>query len=268
MQYPDASWQVPADVRCVGDLLSLCAFSGIVDEASSRMSHAEFSRQFLSELDYGRERENLARVHRSWLDPGAPHARRGVVVPRPHEELCTGRVVTMTYLPGPKFEEEARRHLASLGVDAAGGGGGDGGRGHDGSGGAQRRDDEGRRGTTRDDEGTADGAEGGDGFAGSATPSQSRGDRRRPPPSRYSRRRHLVASLVSVDAVLWMSRFARRVVLWSTSIAARCVRVGAGPPRARELEGLGRGERRRGGRLRAAEVGTIRLDAGGGVGSL
>ncbi len=103
VQNPDASWQVPANVLCTGDLLLLWAFFGIVNEVLSRMSHAEFSWQFLLGLDYGGERENLSRMHWSLLDPGAHYARRGVVVSRPHEELCTGWVATMTYLPSSKI---------------------------------------------------------------------------------------------------------------------------------------------------------------------
>ena len=57
VQYPEARWQIPADVKCVGDFLDLCVLFGIVDGSSSRMSYDEFSRQFLLELDYDRERE-------------------------------------------------------------------------------------------------------------------------------------------------------------------------------------------------------------------
>jgi len=200
VQYPEARWQIPADVRCVGDFLDLCVLFGIVDESSSKMSYDEFSRQFLSELDYDRERMNLDIVHRSSLDPNAPYIRRGVVVPRPHEGLCTGRVVTMTYLPGPKFEEEAKRHLASLGVDVIGGRGGGMrdvimmGRQE-----AAQRNDDGT--TTRNDDGT-----------GSATP-----------PSHRSWKRRLAVRLVPVDAVLSIARFTGRVSRWSTFAAARCV---------------------------------------------
>jgi predicted unusual protein kinase regulating ubiquinone biosynthesis (AarF/ABC1/UbiB family) len=39
-----------------------------------------------------------------------------VVVPVPVPELCSHRVLTMTYLPGPKIQEEAQRQLAALGI--------------------------------------------------------------------------------------------------------------------------------------------------------
>ena len=36
VQYPEARWQIPADVRCVGDFLNLCVLFGIVDGPSSK----------------------------------------------------------------------------------------------------------------------------------------------------------------------------------------------------------------------------------------
>jgi aarF domain-containing kinase len=117
VQYPDAAWQIPADIQCVGDLLKICVFFGVVDESSANMSFNEFSRQFTAELDYDQERRNLQDIYQSSLDPKAPYQRRGVVVPHVYPELCTSKVITMSYLPGPKLEEEARRQLQALGID-------------------------------------------------------------------------------------------------------------------------------------------------------
>ncbi|KAL3799945.1 hypothetical protein HJC23_007418 [Cyclotella cryptica] len=117
VQYPDARWQVPADIECVGDLLQLCVWFGIVDESTSRLSYEEFARQFLSELDYENEVRNLKRVYESSLDPRAPYLLRGVVLPRVFDEYCTKQVITMSYLPGRKFEEETKRQLSLIGVD-------------------------------------------------------------------------------------------------------------------------------------------------------
>lgn len=117
VQYPDARWQVPADIDCVGDFLKLCVYFGVVDESSASMSFDEFSRQFLSELQYKNEAQNLQETYESSLDPSAPYLRRGVVIPKPVKEFCSDRVITMSYLPGPKFEEQARRQLESLGID-------------------------------------------------------------------------------------------------------------------------------------------------------
>jgi predicted unusual protein kinase regulating ubiquinone biosynthesis (AarF/ABC1/UbiB family) len=117
VQYPDAAWQVPADIQCVGDFLKICVWTGVVDESSARLSFEEFSRQFLAELDYERECQNLQEVYQSSLDPTAPYMRRHVIMPKVFRELCTKKVITMTYLPGPKLEAEARRQLALLGID-------------------------------------------------------------------------------------------------------------------------------------------------------
>ena len=117
VQYPDAAWQVPADIRCVGDLLRICVWAGAVDESAAQFSFREFSRQFLSELDYTTEQRNLQETYESSLDPSSPYQRRGVVVPQVYPELSTNKVITMSYLRGPKLEEEARRQLESLGID-------------------------------------------------------------------------------------------------------------------------------------------------------
>lgn len=116
VQYPDASWSVPADVRCVGDLSRLCAYFGVVDEEAARLSFEEFARQFTAELDYERERANLEEIRESSLDPDGPYARHGVVVPKVYGKACGPRVITMSYLAGPKLEVEAKRRLVEMGV--------------------------------------------------------------------------------------------------------------------------------------------------------
>jgi aarF domain-containing kinase len=88
----------------------------VVDESASKLSYEEFSRQFLAELEYDKERKNLEEVYESSLDPSAPYIQHGVLVPRVFPSLCTNRVITMTYLPGPKFEEEAKRQLEMVGI--------------------------------------------------------------------------------------------------------------------------------------------------------
>ena len=117
VQYPNAIWQVPADIECVGDLLKLCVFFGVVDESAATLSFEEFARQFLSELDYVNEMQNLKEVHKSSLDPSAPYLANGVILPRVFDDLCTRRVITMSYLKGEKFEEETKRQLALIGID-------------------------------------------------------------------------------------------------------------------------------------------------------
>lgn len=117
VQYPSARWQVPADIECVGDFLRLCVYFNLVDEDASKLSYKEFSRQFLAELEYDQEKRNLEQIYESTLDPKSPYARRDVVVPKVYPDLCTNKVITMSYLPGPKFEEEAKRRLAMVGIE-------------------------------------------------------------------------------------------------------------------------------------------------------
>jgi aarF domain-containing kinase len=119
VQYPDAAWQIPADIQCVRDLVKICVFFGVIDESSANMSFNEFSRQFTAELDYDQEKRNLQDIYQSSLDPDAPYQRLGVIVPHVYPELCTSKVITMSYLPGPKLEEEARRQLKALGIDTS-----------------------------------------------------------------------------------------------------------------------------------------------------
>jgi aarF domain-containing kinase len=109
VQYPDAAWKIPADVRCVGEFLQLCVYFGVVDESAAKLFYEEFSRQFLAELDYQQERQNLEEVYESSLDKNAPYIRRGVEIPKVYPDLCTKKVITMSYIPGPKFEEEVRK---------------------------------------------------------------------------------------------------------------------------------------------------------------
>ena len=121
VQYPDASWQVPADIECVGDFLKICVWTDVVDEQSSKLSYDEFSRQFLSELDYNQEMKNLKTVYESSIDPNAPYIKNNVVLPKVYQDYCTSKVITMSYLNGVSMEAEARRQLELLGIDTSGG---------------------------------------------------------------------------------------------------------------------------------------------------
>lgn len=119
VQYPDAAWQVAADIECVGQLIRFCVWMGVIDESAWRLSFAEFARQFQQELDYEQECRNLQAIYTSSLDPTAPYIQRGVMVPRPLPEWCTDKVLVMTYLPGGSLEQEARRQLELLGIDTS-----------------------------------------------------------------------------------------------------------------------------------------------------
>mmetsp|Transcript_34305 Transcript_34305/g.82953 ORF Transcript_34305/g.82953 Transcript_34305/m.82953 type:complete len:620 (+) Transcript_34305:141-2000(+) len=198
VQYPEAIWQVPADIECVGQFLQICVHFGLVDETSSKLSYEEFSRQFLAELDYARETENLKLVYRSSLDPNAPYMKRGVVIPRVFDELCTNRVITMTYFPGPKFEEEARQQLKVLGIDTKGG--------------IRSLVKEAHDNTTNINAGSNN--VGGELALSPESHSSWK--------SKISR---VAENLVSVDMIFSIVRFTRRVTLWSTAAAVKSIQA-------------------------------------------
>jgi aarF domain-containing kinase len=195
VQYPNAKWQIPADIQCVGDFLKLCVWFGLVDGSASKLSYDEFSRQFLAELDYEKERNNLQQVYQSSLDPEAPYLKRGVVLPRVFPELCTKQVVTMTFLPGPKFEEEARQQLALLGLDTKRG--------------IRSIVQEAAKDAT---EPTTDVTTHSNGTVVSSLSWKLTLSR-------------MIGNWVGVDSIFSMARFARRVVLWSTAAAVASIRV-------------------------------------------
>ena len=196
VQYPNAKWQVPADIECVGELLQLCVWFGLVDEDASKLSYEEFARQFLAELDYGREKENLKQVYQSSLDPSAPYMKRGVLIPRVFDELCTNQVITMTYLPGPKFEEEAKQQLALLGIDTKRG--------------IRAIVKEAHENTIdpNDDLGTE--------LALSPEPTSS---------SWKVKLSRILSSFVSVDSMFSLVRFARHIILWSTAASVKSIQA-------------------------------------------
>ena len=202
VQYPAASWQVPADIECVGDFLKICVYFGVVDEESAKMSYDEFSRQFLAELDYNRERENLQLVYESSLDPSAPYQKRGVVIPKPYDELCTGKVITMSYLPGPKLEEEAKRQLESLGIDTSGGI-------------SQIIKD-----AAKDAADNPDEAESGE-LVRRVT--RRIDEAHHSPFSWKITASRIFSQVFGFDSILWAVRAARRVVLWSQAGAVACI---------------------------------------------
>ena len=200
VQYPKAIWQVPADIECVGQFLQFCVYFGLVDETSSKMSYEEFSRQFMAELDYERETDNLKQVYKSSLDPNAPYMKHGVVIPRVFDDLCTNRVITMTYLPGPKFEEEARQQLESLGIDTK----------------RSMRSivQEAHDNTTNIDSGSDDTLE----HELALSPNQDTSST-----SWKSTISRIMQNMVSVDSVFSIVRFARHIMLWSTAVTVKSI---------------------------------------------
>jgi aarF domain-containing kinase len=197
VQYPDAKWQVPADIACVGEFLQICVWFGLVDEDASRMSYQEFSRQFLSELDYEQEKKNLQQVYQSSLDPEAPYIRKNVVIPRVYDDFCTSQIITMTFLPGPKFEEEAKRALELVGINTK-------------KGIRSIVKDAHKQSTSTSEEGSTE---------LELTQQQQ--------VSSYWKHvaTRVLQNLVSVDSLFSLVRLARRVILWSTAAAAKSILV-------------------------------------------
>jgi aarF domain-containing kinase len=194
VQYPDAAWQVPADIQCVGDLLKICVWAGVVDESASRLSFGEFARQFRAELDYQAERQNLHAIYTSSLDPRSPYAKWGVVVPSVYEDLCTHKVITMTYLPGPKLEEEARRQLEALGINT----------------------NQGIRSMVRRGTNPVELVNQGTGPETQVAEQSWK--------ATLSRK---IGQVVGLDTALWVVRLARRILLWSRSLAVASIQVTA-----------------------------------------
>jgi len=108
--YSKGGWSIPREVG----LFHQKPFAGVVNEESDGFD--EFSRQFLSELDYNQEKCNLEKVHASSLEPYLKH---NVVFPKIYYDYCTKKVITMSYLPGPTMEAEVRRQLELLGIDTS-----------------------------------------------------------------------------------------------------------------------------------------------------
>lgn len=208
VQYPNAKWQVPADIECVGQFLQLCVWFGVVDESSATLSYEEFARQFLSELDYTNEMNNLKSVYESSLDPNAPYARQRVVLPQVFEELCTDQVITMSYLPGRKFEEETKRQLSLLGIDTK----------------------KSFRSIVKESgENVTDGLEGerGDGMSiTSSSSSQALAlSTKQPRPKWKTNLTNLMRNLVSVDLLFTIARFTRRIAFWSQSTTVKWIQL-------------------------------------------
>jgi len=121
VQYPDAAWQVPADIDSVGNFMRACVYFGVLEEHTAKLSFDEFARQFMLELDYTAEKENLQNIYDSSTASNSPYQKWGVRVPKPYADLCTSQVIAMTYLPGTKLEDEARKQLEALGISTKGG---------------------------------------------------------------------------------------------------------------------------------------------------
>jgi predicted unusual protein kinase regulating ubiquinone biosynthesis (AarF/ABC1/UbiB family) len=107
---PGVEELVRADLKVIR--FSFPLLMRFVDEARSFSLETladEFEKTITEEMDYHREREMLERVRENFRDEPK------VVMPDTVRSHCTGRVLTMTYVPGTKISEID--DLDSLGVD-------------------------------------------------------------------------------------------------------------------------------------------------------
>ncbi len=117
VQRPDAAAQVERD------LVLMRVFAALLDRVPSLHllslpgGVAEFASAMRGQLDFRREAENNRRFARNFAD------EPGIRVPRLHDALCTGRVLTMEFVHGVRATEPEKvggdRHaLARRGLDA------------------------------------------------------------------------------------------------------------------------------------------------------
>lgn len=100
LQYPDMQSAVEADLR---QLKLIFAIYERYDRAiQTREIHKEISERLREELDYGREAKHM-RLYAHMLAN-----EDGVHVPEPIAELCTRRLLTMTWLDGVKLLEVSK----------------------------------------------------------------------------------------------------------------------------------------------------------------
>jgi aarF domain-containing kinase len=67
----------------------------------------------MNELDFVRERRNLDQLHAT----AGVKFSSVICIPESVPELCNDRVITMTFLEGPKLEDEVLRRLRAVGID-------------------------------------------------------------------------------------------------------------------------------------------------------
>jgi predicted unusual protein kinase regulating ubiquinone biosynthesis (AarF/ABC1/UbiB family) len=100
LQYPDMQSTVEADLRQLKLIFSV--YERYDRAISTREIHAEISARLREELDYEREAKHM-RLYRHMLSK-----EDGVHVPEPVADLCTKRLLTMTWLDGVKLLEAAK----------------------------------------------------------------------------------------------------------------------------------------------------------------
>lgn len=110
VQHPGIESKVRTDLDILVGLAELSEqFVPELRRYRPRATAAEFQRQLLRELDFGREERNLQQFTANFADSPA------VRFPQPNSELSTSRVLTMEWLDGVPVSET--KQLAELGYD-------------------------------------------------------------------------------------------------------------------------------------------------------
>ena len=116
VQYPDAEAWFNSDISSLSQMARLInKMDDAVDQEELEPILKEFSKQFLNEFDYVAEQNNMVTIGNAIRANGK--FDKSVVVPRVIESLCTPRIITMTYLPGPTLERRASVLLRRMGVN-------------------------------------------------------------------------------------------------------------------------------------------------------
>lgn len=103
LQYPDMRSAVEADLQQLKVIFSIYRrYDRAIDPSNI---HAELSERLREELDYRREARQM-RLYARMLG-----GEQAVFVPEPLEELCTDRLLTMTWLDGEPLLSFVDRHI-------------------------------------------------------------------------------------------------------------------------------------------------------------
>jgi len=100
VQRPDIREQLSDDLEVLGELADF--FDAHSDQArrfALRDAFEQFRRAVIAELDYRREAGNLSTL-REILD-----GQQRIVIPKPYDDLSTGKVLTMEYVDGRKVTD-------------------------------------------------------------------------------------------------------------------------------------------------------------------
>lgn len=107
VQRPGIEKQVADDFDALGHLAE-----GLDSLTSHRYNFADVcehtKHQIESELDYRREAANLSRMTQLMADTP------GIVVPKPHLDLCSEHVLVMSYLPGERLTDLSPRQISRI----------------------------------------------------------------------------------------------------------------------------------------------------------